>query len=196
MNYAENVAQNPKKPIYNTLIVPQGGEYTLVLSDGTRVFVNSMSKLVFPVSFVSNKREITLEGEACFEVVKDSSKPFIVTIKGMQIEVLGTTFNVKAYPTDDQSFTTLVEGKIKLNAGTRASDIRVLEPDQQAVYNPTTAAMVVQKVDAKQFMQWTRGKYIFTNQPLDEIMIPYPDGTILSINLRMRRSERSDLKVG
>ena len=170
LNYTQNIAQNPKKSIYNTLIVPQGGEYTLVLSDGTRVFVNSMSKLVFPVAFVSNKREITLEGEACFEVAQDKSKPFIVTIKGMQIEVLGTTFNVKAYPTDDQSFTTLVEGKIKLNSGTSASDIRILEPDQQAIYNPTTAAMVIQKVDANQFMQWTKGKYVFTNQPLDEIM--------------------------
>ena len=168
--YAEHISKNSQKPLLNTLIVPKGGEYSLILSDGTRVFVNSMTKLVYPVSFTGDKREITLEGEAYFEVCKDKSKPFIVHIKGLQIEVLGTSFNIKAYPDENQSFTSLVEGKVKLNSGTQFSDLYFLEPNQQAVYNPTTSAICVHKVDAKQFMQWTLGKYIFSNQPLGEIM--------------------------
>lgn len=170
LNYTEQVSGNSQKPILNTLIVPKGGEYSLILSDGTRVFVNSMSKLVYPVNFTGDKREITLEGEAYFEVFKDKSKPFIVNIKGLKVEVLGTSFNVKAYPDDKQSFTTLVEGKVKLNSGLQTSVVRILEPDQQGVFDPLTSAIVVQKVDARQFMQWTTGKYTFTNQTLDEMM--------------------------
>jgi ferric-dicitrate binding protein FerR (iron transport regulator) len=170
LNYAEQVSKNPQKPLLNTLIVPKGGEYSLVLSDGTRVIVNSMTKLVYPVSFTGDKREITLEGEAYFEVFKDKSKPFIVNIKGLQVEVLGTSFNVKAYSDDKQSFTTLVEGKVKLNSVLQTSVVQILEPDQQAVFDPSTSAIFARKVDARQFIQWTTGKYTFTNQPLDEMM--------------------------
>jgi ferric-dicitrate binding protein FerR (iron transport regulator) len=170
LSYAKQLSNNSKETLLNTLIVPQGGEYKLVLSDGTRISVNSMSKLVYPVNFMGNTREVALEGEALFEVSKDKSKPFIVTIKGMKVEVLGTTFNIKAYPDDNQSFTTLVEGRIKLNSGFQSSNESFLEPDQQAVYDPSTTAMAIQKVDAKQFVQWTTGRYAFTNQPLGEIM--------------------------
>ena len=170
LNYSEQVSGNSQKPLLNTLFVPKGGEYSLILSDGTRVFVNSMTKLVYPVSFTGNKREITLEGEAYFEVSKDKSRPFIVNIKGLHIEVLGTSFNIKAYPDENQSFTTLVEGKVKLNSGTQTSALKFLEPNQQAVYDPLTSDLTVHKVDAKQFMQWTVGKYIFSNQPLGDMM--------------------------
>lgn len=170
LSYAEQLSKNTKKQLLNTLIVPRGGEYTLILSDGTKVSVNSMSKLVYPVSFTGNTRELTFEGEGCFEVVKDKSKPFIVTIKGLKVEVLGTTFNIKAYPDDNQSFTTLLEGKVKLNSGFQSSNVSFLEPDQQAVYDPSTTGIVIQKVDVKQVVQWTTGKYFFTNQPLDEII--------------------------
>ena len=170
LSYADQLPKETKQTLLNTLLVPKGGEYTLILSDGSHVFVNSMSKLVFPVSFIGDKREITLEGEAYFEVAKDKSKPFIVTIKGLQVEVLGTSFNIKAYPNDTQSFTTLIEGKVKLKSGSQSSNVSFLEPDQQAVYDPSVEGIVIQKVDAKRFMQWTTGKYAFTNLPLDEIM--------------------------
>ena len=170
LSYAGQTSGNTKETLLNTLVVPQGGEYSLVLSDGTRVFVNAMSKLVFPVRFSGNKREITLEGEAYFEVAKDKSKPFIVTIKGVQVEVLGTSFNIKAYPDDNHSFTTLVEGKVKLSSGNQTSDGYFLEPDHQAVYDPTSGRMVINKVDARQIVQWTSGRYSFTNETLEEIM--------------------------
>lgn len=171
LSYSGQSAKSSKKQVLNTLIVPRGGEYNLVLSDGTRVLVNSMSKLVFPVKFSGNKREITLvEGEAFFEVAKDKTKPFLVTVEGVQVEVLGTAFNIKAYPEDECSYTTLVEGKVKLNPENKASKIQYLEPDQQAIFNPLSSGLKIEKVDAKQIIQWTAGKYSFTNQPLDEIM--------------------------
>ena len=170
LSYAGQLPDKKKKTLLNTLIVPQGGEYSLLLSDGTRVVLNSMSKLVYPVSFTGKKREITLEGEAYFEVAKDKLKPFIVTIKGLQIEVLGTSFNIKAYPDDYQSFTTLVEGKVKLNSGFQTTKVSYLEPDQQAVYDLSTEGIIIQKIDAQQVTQWITGKYAFTNQTLDEIM--------------------------
>lgn len=170
LSYAGQLPDKKKKTLLNTLIVPQGGEYSLLLSDGTRVVLNSMSKLVYPVSFTGKKREITLEGEAYFEVAKDKSKPFIVTVKELQIEVLGTSFNIKAYPDDYQSFTTLVEGKVKLNSGFQTTKVSYLEPDQQAVYDLSTEGIIIQKIDAQQVTQWITGKYAFTNQTLDEIM--------------------------
>ena len=170
LSYAGQLPDKKKKTLLNTLIVPQGGEYSLLLSDGTRVVLNSMSKLVYPVSFTGKKREITLEGEAYFEVAKDKLRPFIVTIKELQIEVLGTSFNIKAYPDDYQSFTTLVEGKVKLNSGFQTTKVSYLEPDQQAVYDLSTEGIIIQKIDAQQVTQWITGKYAFTNQTLDEIM--------------------------
>jgi len=171
LNYSSQDLKDQKQTMMNTLIVPRGGEYHVVLSDGTRMFVNSMSKLVFPVKFCGHTREITLvEGEAYFEVTKDKTKPFIVNVKGMNVEVLGTSFDIKAYLDDTYSYTTLVEGKVKLNLNDQPSKIQFLEPNQQAIFNPSSVGMEIQKVDAKQVVQWTNGKYLFTNQTLDEIM--------------------------
>ncbi len=170
LSYPVNTPTVSKEIKLNTLIIPKGGEYRLVLSDGTRIFLNSMSKLVFPIKFTGNMREVTLEGEALFEVTKDSSKPFIVSTKGMKVEVLGTSFNIKSYPDEQQSYTTLVEGEVKLNSGNQLSEINYLTPNQQAVYNPSSETIAIQEVDANQVVQWTQGKYTFTNQTLDEIM--------------------------
>lgn len=170
LNYNGQEKINTAETPLNTLLVPQGGEYSLVLSDGTRVLVNSMSKLVFPVRFTGNQREVTLEGEAYFEVAKDKSRPFKVNIKGIQVEVLGTSFNVRSYPDDNESYTTLVEGKVKLNSGIGTIHTCYLEPNQQAVFNPATSGIVVQNVDASQYMEWTKGRYIFTDQSLEVIM--------------------------
>lgn len=170
LSYLDQSIHKTDQALLNTLIVPKGGEYSLVLSDGTRVYVNSMSKLEFPVRFTGDKREITLEGEAYFKVAPDKTKPFIVHVKGVQVEVLGTSFNIKAYADDVHSFTTLMEGKVKLNPSHDASRVCFLEPNQQAAFNPTTSGIDVQRVDAAQVVQWITGKYSFSNKSLDEIM--------------------------
>lgn len=169
LNYSTQQTLQSNKVLKNTLVVPRGGEYSLVLSDGTKVFVNSMSKLVFPVRFSGDKREVILEGEAYFEVKEDQLHPFIVNVNGIQVNVLGTSFNVKAYEEEENIYTTLVEGKVRIT-GDKVEKECVLNPDQQVVLNKLNAEVSVQNVDARLYMQWTRGKYTFSNQSLDEIM--------------------------
>ena len=170
LSYAHGKANTAEKVLLNTLLVPLGGEYKLVLSDSTMVYLNSKSKLVFPVCFPGNKREVFLEGEAYFEVAKDKSRPFIVTINGMQIEAVGTAFNIKAYTDESHSFTTLLEGKVSVTGPDHATGNVYLEPDMQVMYNPATAEMKMQKVDALQSIEWTTGRMSFTDQSLDDIM--------------------------
>lgn len=107
---------------------PRGGEYALLLSDGTKVHLNAMTSLRFPVTFDNGPRKVELEGEAYFEVCK-TGQPFIVCTQGMQVEVLGTTFNISAYPQEEYQ-TTLVNGSVKVNTETGESCI--LKPSQQA----------------------------------------------------------------
>ena len=169
LSYSDVKSKRAKKQLQNTLAVPRGGEYKLVLSDGSKVFLNSVSKLSYPVVFDKNKREVSLEGEAYFEIARDESKPFLVNINGMKIEVLGTSFNVKAYNDDNEIYTTLVEGKIKINIE-ESDNEWILVPDQQAILEKNSNNVVVREVDAQQFIGWRNGIYSFTNQPLEEIM--------------------------
>ena len=121
----EEVSSTPQ---INTLAIPRGGEYQLILSDGTRIWMNAESLLRYPTSFIGEKREVFLEGEAFFEVAKDAKHPFIVHTNRHSVEVLGTSFNISAYP-DYKVYTTLAEGRIKVST-TKVSV--VLNPDQQA----------------------------------------------------------------
>jgi transmembrane sensor len=123
-----------EQELNNTIVVPRGGEYSLVLSDGTQVFVNSMSTLEFPVKFhwKEREREVELQGEACFIVTEDSEHPFIVNVNGVKVEVLGITFNINGYSEDKKVVATLVEGKVKLNTTTNEDKHYVLLPNEQA----------------------------------------------------------------
>ncbi len=154
----------------NTLIVPRGGEYNMVLSDSTKVYLNSMSQLRFPIRFPSGSREVFLEGEACFIVKKDPAHPFIVNVNGIKIEVLGTTFDVNAYPDQGKIITTLVKGKIKLSLPDSPGKEFCLAPNDQAVLNRSTQQVQVDKVDAGNYIQWINGIYVFNNESLEEIM--------------------------
>ena len=170
LSYNNAKSKPTGKQLQNTLLVPRGGEYNLVLSDGSRIYLNSISKLTYPVVFNGSTREVSLEGEAYFEVAKDKHKPFIVNINGMKIEVLGTSFNVKAYNDENEIAATLVEGKIKLNAE-ESDDEWILTPDQQAVFEKETNQVTVQEVDVQQFIGWKNGVFYFTDQPVEDIMI-------------------------
>lgn len=150
---------------YNTLVIPRGGEYELELADGTRVWLNSESKLIYPVRFSGDIREVQMEGEVCFQVAKNEKQPFIVKTKDVAVKVLGTLFNMKAYSDTRGVVTTLVEGRINVSNGQRE---RVVEPGQQVV--ATGNELVVTKVDAEQFISWTRGICFFNETSLEEIM--------------------------
>ena len=151
---------------YNKVEVPRGGEYTLVLNDGTKVHLNSMSSLRFPLAFEAGKREVELAGEAYFEVNK-TGHPFIVSTQGMQIEVLGTTFNISAYPGEEYQ-ATLVSGSVKVDTGEGQS--LVLKPSQQASLIPGSGNIQVRTVDTAFYTSWVKGKINFKDQRLEDIM--------------------------
>lgn len=167
LNYqlAQN-APSGAEPIYNKVEIPRGGEYALVLSDGTKVHLNSMSSLRFPVTFDAGKREVDLQGEAYFEVSK-TGQPFIVNTNGMQVEVLGTTFNISAYP-DEEYQTTLVNGSVKVCAGKGES--LILKPSQQATIVSGSNSIQVRTVDTSFYTSWVKGKINFKDQRLEDIM--------------------------
>lgn len=152
---------------YNSIYVPKGGEYMMCLSDGTKVYLNADSRLTYPVVFTNNTREVTLEGEAFFEVVKKGSLPFRVKSGDMEITVLGTKFNVKAYPEDKQMVTTLVEGSVEICA--EAKNI-TMKPGEQVCYLPSDGQMTVQQVDVSLYTCWRQGMFKFKRENLETIL--------------------------
>lgn len=167
LNYElTEVSPVAEKEIYNKIDVPHGGEYSLMLSDGTKVYLNAMSSLRFPVRFINNQRVVELEGEAYFEVAK-SSKPFIVKVDQMEVEVLGTCFNVSSYKGEKYQ-TTLVEGSVKVQTPSGANCI--LQPSEQAYLKPDSNELGVRKVDVMQYTSWVNGKIYFKDSRLEDIM--------------------------
>ncbi|TXD46746.1 FecR family protein [Polaribacter sp. IC073] len=157
---------------YNYLTVPNGGQFFVTLSDGTKVWLNSATKLKYPVKFKQNApREVELVyGEAYFEVTsstKNKGATFKVISKRQNIEVLGTEFNVKDYQDETITYTTLVEGKIALNT---KEDNQVLIPNQQATVNMNTGVIVLHTVDVYNEISWKDGVFSFKGKNLKEIM--------------------------
>lgn len=150
--------------------VPYGERKYVLLSDGSEVWVNAGSLLVYAKEFTGNTRSIYLNGEANFKVAKDPDKPFIVKTEYMDIEALGTVFNVQSYPDTKNSIATLEHGKIKIC--TKQSDMLsfILYPDEQVIYNRTTKKLIKQKVDATKNNQWKMGYLVFQGNTFDEIM--------------------------
>lgn len=148
---------------YNMLIVPRGGEFSLELADGTRVWLNAESRLRYPVAFMGKERKVEMEGEVYFEVVKNNEKPFIVTVNGVDIRVLGTSFNVSAYQED--VVTTLVEGKVQLKKG---NEQVILSPNQQAIWSDDE--FKVKQVDSRNFVLWKEGVFYFEDVDLETIL--------------------------
>ncbi|RZL65730.1 MAG: FecR family protein [Pedobacter sp.] len=158
----------PGKQVFNKLIIPRGAEYKLVLADGTSVMINSASVLRFPVNInAASSRDVYLEkGEAYFQVAKNPDKPFIVHANGMDIKVLGTTFNVNTYTKITR--TTLVEGKVEAKSGNNQTT--VLAPNQQAMLNQQTNTLTKANVDVLPYVAWANGKIVFEEATLDEVM--------------------------
>ena len=142
--------------VFNTLIVPKGGEYSLELPDGTVVWVNSESALRFPEKFTSNRREVFLEGEAYFEVKKDANRPFYVHTEAGKVRVLGTAFNVCAYSNDRFWQTTLVEGSVMINQEEKEV---LLKPNEQYQIDVRTGKAGLREVLPELYTSWRDGKF-------------------------------------
>lgn len=154
---------------YNEVIVPKGGEYQLVLSDGTLVYLNSMTKVRFPERFSEKCREVEVCGEAFFEVTKNKDVPFIVKTGAYEITVLGTKFNVTAYADEHVITTTLVEGAVSIS-GKCIGEARTLRPNEQLVLDQTSGGVEVRKVDVNYYTAWKDGMFRFRDVRLEEIM--------------------------
>ena len=163
LTYTRSNHAAPAEVKYNTLEIPRGGEYALQLADGSRVWLNAETRLRYPVAFAGTERRVELTGEAYFEVSKDATRPFIVQANGVDVRVLGTSFNVAAYGAE--VVTTLVEGRVAVEAG---SERVTLEPDRQAVWDGER--MEVRQVDASNYGLWRKGIFYFEDRRLEEIL--------------------------
>ncbi len=155
--------------VYNRLSVPKGGEYRIELEDGTKVWINSASRLRYPVVFSGDTREVYLEGEAYFEVQRDMDRPFIVHSGEQKVTVLGTNFGISCYANEANDYTTLVSGKVKVDFERRKQSF-VLEPGMQVAYNKESGVAIERKVDVAEFVAWKNGKYIFKQKRLEDIL--------------------------
>ena len=156
----------------NKLVVPEGTEYTLQLSDGTNVHLNAGSTLVFPSAFNKDVRIVELSGEAYFDVTHSGS-PFIVKSKSMDVKVLGTTFNMTAYPEDPVVITTLLTGKVAVTCHSQTdttTQTTILTPGLQARFSPEENVLQTDSVDVEEQTAWLRGEFAFEDVNLGRIM--------------------------
>lgn len=154
---------------YNTLSVPYGKTFKLALSDGSQVVLNAGSKLKFPVNFIKDEnRTVFLNGEAYFEVAKDAKHPFIVSTEDMDIEVLGTQFNVTSFTNDQKTYTVLVEGKVAAHNKLAAKNTKILNPNEKVFFE--NGKLQVKPVKVAKYIAWTQGELIFVDDSFKVII--------------------------
>jgi transmembrane sensor len=151
---------------YNTLSVPRGGQYHVLLADGTQVWLNAASSLRYPVSFSGNERKVELSGEGYFEVAKDPSKPFHVMARGADIAVLGTHFNVNAYTEEENISTTLLEGSVKVSFNDKA---KMISPGEQAIVEGSSI-ILNRNANIGAAVAWKNGKFAFDEEKIEPLM--------------------------
>jgi hypothetical protein len=154
-------------PVNNTMSTPRGGQYRLQLPDGTKVMLNAQSSITYPTAFTGHSRNVTVTGEAYFEVTKNKKMPFIVSFGNEKVEVLGTHFDIRAYASQPRYQTTLVEGSVRLSSGNIK---QMLIPGQQASYDTDARAFNVQAVDTDDILAWTNGLFVFDNTELGQVI--------------------------
>lgn len=173
LTYKSTDAPSTGDEVYNTMVTMRGKQYKMTLPDGTRVWLNASTQLRYPVAFHGKERRVQLSGEAYFEVAQNQSQPFIVDVQNKgAVQVLGTQFNVNAYPEDSRFITTLLEGKVQLNSAFRDSkgnkQQTILEPSYQSIMQPNKD-IVLQRADMEQTMAWKEGKFVFKSARLSDV---------------------------
>jgi len=152
----------------NTVETPNGGQWKVQLSDGTNVWLNAASSITFPASFEQlETREVSIKGEAYFEVARDKTHPFIVRSNGQQVEVLGTHFNINSYADEPASRTTLSEGRIKIST-VNGSSAKYLKPGQQASLN--NGQITIAQADVAESLSWVKGQFWFNDESIQSVM--------------------------
>ena len=167
LNYTLTTVKS--EPLYNTITVPAGGEFSVLLSDGSSVHSNSCSSLTYPVPFMGDVREVKLSGEAYFDVTK-SDRPFIVKMEDIDVRVLGTSFNLSGYTTDQNVSVTLVSGKVAIRDHQLQRDFNVT-PGMRFEYNRESQQVKMWEVDPELYISWMKGKFRFEDMRLEDIMV-------------------------
>ncbi len=167
ISYSNDESKSDQEIKYNTLVTPKSKVFSIVLADGTKVWLNASSAIKYPTQFTSDVRNVYLTGEAFFEVAKDASKPFIVSTKNMSVEALGTAFNVMAYPDDEVTEATLVKGGVAVKT---SKNELILEPGNQARFNKITENLQKRLINVELFTSWKDGKYIFEYENLETVL--------------------------
>jgi transmembrane sensor len=160
------IHEKPTGLAYNTLVTPKGGQYEVVLPDGSKVWLNAASSLRYPTAFTGKDREVELKGEAYFEVAKNEEKPFRVRVNDIAVTALGTSFNVMAYPDEPVAKTTLEEGSIKVLRGSKGI---LLYPGQQARAE-NNELKLVRGVDMEEVTAWKNGLFKFNGADIETVM--------------------------
>jgi ferric-dicitrate binding protein FerR (iron transport regulator) len=153
--------------LYNKISTPRGGQFQITLPDRTQVWLNAQSSLRFPTAFDGDNRTVELTGEAYFEVQKDAAKPFIVKVGEMQVDVLGTSFDVMAYPDEKNIQTTLVDGAVRVTAG---EQVFQLAPGQQTQLQKNGKLDVISIADIESITAWKNGYFKFNHSDLQSVM--------------------------
>lgn len=160
------------KIAYNTIETPKGGQFQLILSDGTKVWLNAASSLRYPSTFGIGDRKVELVGEAYFEVAKNTAKPFLVSSSKQVVEVLGTHFNINAYTNEPVVSTTLLEGSVKISSPL-ANACKIIKPGQQSLINNDDAknmGIKVKNIDIDEAVAWKNGYFMFEKEGLASIL--------------------------
>lgn len=160
----KEVTEEKPDKVMNRLQVPRGGEFNLTLSDGTRVWLNAETELVYPVRFNGKQRVVYLKGEAYFDVAKNEEMPFLVQVEDVSVKVYGTEFNVNTYGGVE---TVLVTGSVSMNQGGKEV---LLEPNQKGIFDKSKGEIRVENVDVLTYVAWKDGDFIFRNESLGSIM--------------------------
>jgi len=168
LNY-KKIAQKNNIIEYNELVISKGGEYKLILSDGTKVWLNSETKIKYPVIFKDDIREVELEGEAYFEVAKNEKVPFVVRTKDIDIRVLGTSFDVMAYNNENSIKTTLLKGCVEVSSHYSKRKL-IIKPNEQVVFNVQDQRMNIKKVNSSMYSKWKDGLFVFHEERLEDIV--------------------------
>lgn len=167
VKYMKILQDTTRPDEFHTIQVPRGGEYILILDDGTRVWMNSESKLRYPVTFHGSERKVYLEGEAYFEVRYDKEHPFVVETRRLSTRVLGTEFNVQSYESEDINVT-LVQGSIAVSKNTKDTGEIVLKPGENALLEGDS--LRVEAVDVLKYISWKEGFFYYNNVRLEDIL--------------------------
>lgn len=161
--------QNQLSTVYNTIEVPYGDRSQITLYDGTKVWLNSGTKFRYPVTFNSQTRDVFVEGEAYFNVAKDANHPFVVSAGSLKIKVLGTSFNVCAYPNDNEFSATLDEGSINAVNTTNGNGVK-LNPGEQLILSRKTNGMKLHQVNTELYTSWKENLLKFENAPFEDLI--------------------------